>query len=142
MDERQKFSKELLESYVSPMVSVSDRSSSLKSKLVTLVLFNNTGTLQFQGPESTVIKNELRKLLSLPVHEESVILMSEEDATIMSEPHNCYEKLQGELDYLRGEVKNIWAHLKESKQSTSEMEKLQFENNSLRDLISSLKEET
>ena len=59
----------------------------------------------------------------------------------MSEPHNCYEKLHGEMDNLRGEVKNIWAHLKESKQSMSEMEKLQFENNSLRDLISSLKEE-
>lgn len=141
LEELQKFSKEILESDVSPMVSVSDRSSSLKSKLVTLVLFNNTGTLQIQGPESTVIKNELRELLSLPVHEESVKLVSEEDATIMSEPHNCYEKLHGELDYLRGEVKNIWAHLKESKQSMSEMEKLQFENNSLRDLISSLKEE-
>ena len=60
MEELQKFSKEILESDVSPMVSVSDRSSSLKSKLVTLVLFNNTGTLQIQGPESTVIKNELR----------------------------------------------------------------------------------
>ena len=141
LEELQKFSKEILESDVSPMVSVSDRSSSLKSKLVTLVLFNNTGTLQIQGPESTVIKNELRELLSLPVHEESVKLVSEEDATIMSEPHNCFEKLHGELDYLRGEVKNIWAHLKESKQSMSEMEKLQFENNSLRDLISSLKEE-
>ena len=67
--------------------------------------------------------------------------MSEEDAAIMSEPYNCHEKLHGELDYLRGEVKNIWAHLKESKQSTGEMEKLQFENNRLRDIISSLKEE-
>ena len=104
LEELQKFSKEILESDVSPMVSVSDRSSSLKSKLVTLVLFNNTGTLQIQGPESTVIKNELRELLSLPVNEESVKLVSEEEATIMSEPHNCYEKLHGELDYLRGEV--------------------------------------
>ena len=85
-------------------VSVSDRSSSLKSKLVTLVLFNNTGALQIQGPESTVIKNELRKLLSLPVHVESVILVSEEDAAIMSELYNCHEKLHGELDYLRGEA--------------------------------------
>ena len=135
LEELQNFSKEILESDVSPTVS------SLKSKLDTLVLFNNTGTLQIQGPESTVIQNELRKLLSLPVREESVILMSEEDAAIMSEPYNCYEKLHGELDYLRGEVKNIWAHLKESKQSTGEMEKLQFENNRLRDLTSSLKEE-
>ena len=141
LEELQNFSKEILESKVSPTVCVSDRSSSLKSKLVTLVLFNNTGTLQIQGPEPTVIKNELRKLLSLPIHEESVILMSEEDAAIMSEPHNCHEKLHAELDYLRGEVKNFWAHLKESKQSTGEMEKLQFENNRLRDLISSLKEE-
>ena len=76
LEELQKFSKEILESDVSPMVSVSDRSSSLKSKLVTLVLFNNTGTLQIQGPESTVIKNELGELLSLPVHEESVKLVS------------------------------------------------------------------
>ena len=119
---------------------ISERSSSLKSKLVTLVLFNNTGTLQIQGPESTVIKNELRKLLSLLVHEESDILVSEEDAAILSEPYN-HEKLHGELDYLKGEVKSIWAHLKESKQSTGEMEKLQFENNRLRDLTSSLKEE-
>ena len=141
MKELKKFSKEILESDVSPTVSVSDRSSPLKSKLVTLVPFNNTGTLQIQGPESIIIKNELRKLLSLPVHKESVILVSEEEATIMSEPHNGHEKLHGELDYLRGEVKNIWAHLKESKQSTDEVENLQFENNSLRNLISSLKEE-
>ena len=72
-------------------------SDSLKSKLVTLVLFNNTGTLQIQGPESIDIKNEL----SLPVHEESVILVSEEDAAILSEPYNCHEKLHGELDYSR-----------------------------------------
>ena len=84
----------------------------MKSKLVTLVLFNNTGTLQIQGLLS----------LSLPVHEESVILVLEEDTVIMSE-----------LDYLRGEVTNIRAHLKESKQSTGEMEKLQLENNRLRD---------
>ena len=141
LEELQNFSKEILESDVSPTVCMSDRSSSLKSKLVTLVLFNNTGTLQIQGPESTVIKNELRKLLSLPVHEESVLLVSEEDAAITSEPYNCHEKLHGELDYLKGEVKSIWAHLKESKQSTSEIQKLQFENNRLRDLISSLKEE-
>ena len=141
LEELQNFSKEILESDVSPTVCMSDRSSALKSKLVTLVLFNNTGTLQIQGPESTVIKNELRKLLSLPVHEESVLLVSEEDAAIMSEPYNCHEKLRGELDYLKGEVKSIWAHLKESKQSTSEIQKLQFENNRLRDLISSLKEE-
>ena len=44
LEELQKFSKEILESDVLPMVSVSDRSSSLESKLVTLVLFNNTGT--------------------------------------------------------------------------------------------------
>lgn len=141
LEELQNFSKGILESDVSPTVCISDRSCSLKSKLVTLVLFNNTGTLQIQGPESTVIKNELRKLLSLPVHEDSVILVSEEDAAIMSEPYNCHEKLHGELDYLKGEVKSIWAHLKESKQSTGEIQKLQFENNRLRDLISSLKEE-
>ena len=123
LEELQNFSKEIPESDVSPRVSVSDRSSSLNSKLVTLVLFNNTGTLQIQGPESTVIKNELRKLLSLPVHEESVILVSE--------LYNCHEKLHGELDYLTGEEKNIWAHLKESKQCTGEMEKLQFERTGL-----------
>ena len=140
LEELQNFSKEILESEVSPTVCVSDRSSSLKSKLVTLVLFNSTGTLQIQGPESTVIKNELRKFLSLPVDEESVMLMSEEEAA-MPEPYICHEKLHGELDSLKAEVKSIWAHLKESKQSTSEMEKLKFENNRLRDLISSLKEE-
>ena len=59
----------------------------------------------------------------------------------MSEPYNCREKLHGELDYLKGEVKSIWAQLKESKQSTGEIQKLQFENNRLRDLISSLKDE-
>ena len=89
LEELQNFSKEILESDVSPTVSISDRSSSLKSKLVTLVLFNNTETLQIQGQESTVVKNELRKLLCLPVHEESVILVSEKDAAIMSEPYNC-----------------------------------------------------
>ena len=141
LEELQNFSKEILESDVSPTVSISDRSSSLKSKLVTLVLFNNTETLQIQGPESTVVKNELRKLLCLPVHEESVILVSEKDAAIMSEPYNCHEKLHGELDHLKGEVKSIWAYLKESKQSTGEIQKLQFENNRLRDFISSLKEE-
>ena len=34
---------------MSPMVSVSDRSSSLKSKLVTLVLFNNTVEMSITG---------------------------------------------------------------------------------------------
>ena len=92
LEELQKFSKEILESDISPTVCISERSSSLKSKFVTLVLFNNTGTLQIQGPESTVIKNELRKLLSLPVHEESGILVSEEDMAILSEPYN-HEKL-------------------------------------------------
>ena len=94
LEELQNFSKEIIESDVSPMC-ISDRSSSLKSKLVTLVLFNNARTLQIQGPESTDIKNaELRKLLSLPaVHKESVILVSEEDAAILSEPYNCHEKL-------------------------------------------------
>ena len=141
LEELQNFSDEILESDVSPTVCISDRSSSLKSKFVTLVLFNNTGTLQIQRPESTVIKNELRKLLSLPVHEESVIFVSEEDAAVMSEPYNYHKKLYGDLDYLKGEVKSIWAHLKESKQSTGEIQKLQFENNRLRDLISSLQEE-
>ena len=42
----QNFSKGILESDVSPTMSVSERSSSLKSKLVILVLFNNTETLQ------------------------------------------------------------------------------------------------
>ena len=51
------------------------------------------------------------------------------------------EKLHGELNHLKGEVKSIWAYLKESKQSTGEIQKLQFENNRLRDFISSLKEE-
>jgi len=78
LEELQNFSKETLECDESPTVCISDRSSSLKSKLVTLVLFNNTGTLQIKGTESTVIKNDRRKLLSLPVHEESVILVSEE----------------------------------------------------------------
>ena len=127
LEELQNFSKEILESDVRPTVCISDRSSSLKGP--------------GQGPGPTVIKNELRKLLSLPVHEESVILVSEEDAVIMSEPYNCREKLHGELDYLKGEVKSIWEQLKESKQSTGEIQKFQFENNRLRDLISSLKDE-
>ena len=42
LEELQNFSKEILESDVRPTVCISDRSSSLKSKLVTLVLFNNT----------------------------------------------------------------------------------------------------
>lgn len=67
--------------------------------------------------------------------------MLEEDVVIMLELYNCYEKFYGELDYLRGEVKNIWVYLKEFKQFMGEMEKLQFENNRLWDLILLLKEE-
>ena len=57
-------------------MSISDRSSTFKTKLVTSVLYNSTGTLQFQRPETTYIKNELSRFLKLPDDEESIILVS------------------------------------------------------------------
>ena len=59
LEELQDFSSNVLELDVSPTKCITDRSGSLKSKLVTLVLYNSTGTLQIQGPESISIKTEL-----------------------------------------------------------------------------------
>ena len=66
---------------VSATASPSERSSSLKSKTITLVLFNSTGTLQVQGPEAKAMKAKLKKLLQLPVDDDSVILVNEEEAS-------------------------------------------------------------
>ena len=106
LEELQDFSSNVLELDVSPTKCITDRSSSLKSKLVTLVLYNSTGTLQIQGPESISIKTELRKLLKLPDDENSVMLLSEDEAA-MSQVCNGHEKLQDELDLLKSEVRNI-----------------------------------
>ena len=91
LEELQDLSSNVLELDVSPTKCITDRSGSLKSKLVTLVLYNSTGTLQIQGPESISIKTELRKLLKLPDDENSVMLLSEDEAA-MSQVCNGYEK--------------------------------------------------
>ena len=52
----QEFCSKVLNLEVSAAASPSERSSSLKSKTITLVLFNSTGTLQVQGPEAKAMK--------------------------------------------------------------------------------------
>ena len=121
---------------VSATASPSERSSSLKSKTITLVLFNSTGTLQVQGPEAKAMKAELRKLLQLPVDDDSVILVNEEEASTPAFNKNA-KSVQEELDCLKSEVLNLWANIKEKPKE----EYLKSENARLRDIILSLKEE-
>ena len=132
----QEFCSKVLNLEVSATASPSERSSSLKSKTITLVLFNSTGTLQVQGPEAKAMKAELRKLLQLPVDDDSVILVNEEEASTPAFNKNA-KSVQEELDRLKSEVLNIWAHIKEKPKE----EDLRSENSRLRDIILSLKEE-
>ena len=121
---------------VSATASPSERSSSLKSKTITLVLFNSTGTLQVQGPEAKAMKAELKKLLQLPVDDDSVILVNEEEASTPAFNKNA-KSVQEELNYLKCEVLNLWAHINDK----SKEEDLRSENSRLRDMVLSLKEE-
>ena len=121
---------------VSATASPSERSSSLKSKTITLVLFNSTGTLQVQGPEAKAMKAKLKKLLQLPVDDDSVILVNEEEASTPAFNKNA-KSVQEELDCLKSEVLNLWAHIKEKPKE----EDLRSENSRLREIIISLKEE-
>ena len=122
---------------VSTTASTSERSSTLKSKTITLVLFNSTGTLQVQGPEAKTLKAKLKKLLQLPVDDDSVILVREEEANTPAFNKNGAKSVQQELDFLKTEVLNLWAHVKEKPQE----EDLRSENSRLREAILSLKEE-
>ena len=122
---------------VSTTASTSERSSTLKSKTITLVLFNSTGTLQVQGPEAKTLKAKLKKLLQLPVDDDSVILVREEEANRPAFNKNGAKSVQQELDFLKSEVLNLWAHVKEKPQE----EDLRSENSRLRETILSLKEE-
>ena len=121
---------------LSATASPSERSSSLKSKTITLVLFNSTGTLQVQGPEAKAMKAKLKKLLQLPVDDDSVILVNEEEASTPAFNKNA-KSVQEELDCLKSEVLNLWAHIKRKPKE----EDLRSENSRLRDIIISLKEE-
>ena len=58
------------------------------------------------------MKAELRKLLQLPVDDDSVILVNEEEASTPAFKKNA-KSVQEELDRLKSEVLNIWAHIKE-----------------------------
>ena len=133
----QEFCSKVLNLEVSATTSPSERSSSLKSKTITLVLFNSTGTLQIQGPEAKAMKAELKKLLQLPVDDNSVILVNEEEASTPAFNKNA-KSVQEELDCLKSEVRNLWAHIKEK---PIKEEDLRSENSRLRDIILSLKEE-
>ena len=109
-------------------MSISDRSSTFQTNLVTSVLYNSTGTLQFQRPETTYIKNELRRFLKLPDDEESIILVS---GDAKQQENDGHEKHQEELYLLKAEVKSPWVPLKDSKRFTGEIEELQIEDNKL-----------
>ena len=76
-----------------------------------MVLFNSTGTLQVQGPEAKAMKAKLKKLLQLPVDDDSVILVNEEEASTPAFNKNA-KSVQEELDCLKSEVLNLWAHIK------------------------------
>ena len=132
----QEFCSNVLNLEVSATASPSERSSSLKSKTITLVLFNSTGTLQVQGPEAKAMKAKLKKLLQLPVDDDSVILVNEEEASTPAFNKNA-KSVQEELDCLKSEVLNLWAHIKRKPKE----EDLRSENSRLRDIIISLKEE-
>ena len=116
---------------VSAIMSPSERSSSLKSKTITLVLFNSTGTLQVQGPEAKAMKAKLKKLLQLPVDD-----VNEEEASTPAFNKKA-KSVQEELDCLKSEVLNLWAHIKEKPKE----EDLRSKNSRFRDIILSLKEE-
>ena len=132
----QEFCSKVLNLEVSATTSPSERSSSLKSKTITLVLFNSTGTLQIQGPEAKAMKAELKKVLQLPVDDNLVILVNEEASTPAFNKNA--KSVQEELDCLKSEVRNLWAHIKEK---PIKEEDLRSENSRLRDIILSLKEE-
>ena len=108
----------------------------MKSKTITLVLFNSTGTLQVQGPEAKAMKAKLKKLLQLPVDDDSVILVNEEEASTPAFNKNA-KSVQEELDCLKSEVLNLWAHIKEKPKE----EDLRSENSRLQEIIISLEEE-
>lgn len=120
---------------VSATASPSERSSSLKSKTITLVLFNSTGTLQVQGPDTKAMKAKLKKLLQIPADDDSVILVNEEASTPAFNKNA--KSVQEELECLKSEVLSLWAHIKEK----PDEEDLRSENSRLREVILSLKEE-
>ena len=118
-----------------PTERTSERSSSLKSKSVTLILFNSTGTLQVQGSEAKFTKAELRSLLQLPVEDETVTVVKGDEGAILL--CNSDANLREELDFLKSELQSLWTHLKD-KRSEGEIEELKSENAKLRALILSL----
>lgn len=108
----QEFCSKVLNLEVSATASPSERSSSLKSKTITLVLFNSTGTLQVQGLDTKAMKAKLKKLLQIPADDDSVILVNEEASTPAFNKNA--KSVQEELDCLKSEVLNIWAHIRET----------------------------
>lgn len=76
------------------------------------------------------MKAELRKLLQLPVDDDSVILVNEEEASTLASDKNA-KSVQEELDCLKSEVLNLWAHIKEK---PKEEDLRSSENSRLRDV--------
>ena len=66
-----------------------------------------------------------------------LILVREEEANTSEFNKNGVKSVQQELDFLKAEVLNLWAHVKEKPQE----EDLRSENSRLRETILSLKEE-
>ncbi|PFX33873.1 hypothetical protein AWC38_SpisGene1313 [Stylophora pistillata] len=98
-------------------------------------LCRSTGTLQVQGPDTKAMKAKLKKLLQIPADDDSVILVNEEASTPAFNKNA--KSVQEELDCLKSEVLNLWAHIKEKPNE----EDLRSENSRLREIILSLKEE-
>ena len=91
-----------------------------------------------KNAESTVHKNQNKLLeiahLNADAH---LILVREEEANTPAFNKNGAKSVQQELDFLKSEVLNLWAHVKEKPQE----EDLRSENSRLRETILSLKEE-
>ncbi|PFX12190.1 hypothetical protein AWC38_SpisGene23890 [Stylophora pistillata] len=86
--------------------------------------------------ELTVDKMPRLKLLQLPVDDDSVILVNEEEASTPAFNKNA-KSVQEVLDCLKSEVLNLWSHIKEKPNE----EDLRSENSRLREITLSLKEE-
>lgn len=96
----------------------------LLSQSVTLILFNNKGTLQLQGTVAKSAKAEIR-FLQLLVKDETVTVVKGDEGAIS--PCNSDANFHEELDFLKSEVQSLWTHLND-KGSEAEIEELKSEN--------------
>ena len=120
-------------------INHNERSKSIKSNSLTVVLFN-TGTLQLQGSSTKTVKDKLNSILNLKDGDDG----KESDSDDSDDEDEELEILKNQISELKGDisfVKNLILNERKDDSSSNEKQALKQENDSLREIINIQKEE-